>query len=238
MPLRARELHLRPLLLESYYSAATYLGAFALTAGLWFCWVSCIFGELHPSRSDAAQVSIESYVGARAGSLDTQSGLQLHSQVLQRSLINTTQASGFTYLSQLSVSRKLFSIHPGSNASSSPSSVPAPTPSPDTTTVKVAIIGAIGLILSVTIPVLATTFSRQRPVANTAVSESSVERELRRRAEAAERELESKELEIKQLIRGMQLRDDRIDTLERLPWSHGVDSVSPASSPVATEGKP
>jgi diphthamide synthase subunit DPH2 len=104
-------------------------------------------------------------------------------------------------------------------SSSSPGSV---VPSSNDQSVKVAIIAAIGLVFSVSIPLLVSTFNRSR-AASPVPEETAVEKELRRRAEAAESIVHDRDLEIKQRVRGSELRDEKIDQLEALLWSRGID---------------
>lgn len=231
MPLRARVRQLRPLLSESYYSVATYLGAFALMGGLWFCLASYTYGESLPLTNGPLATSTMSSSGVPTVSPDIQSGSQLHSQAGQKSPTSIMASSGFISSSPSSVAQRQRFIPLGNESSSTPSPAVIPSsPTPDTTTVKVAIIGAIGLVLSVTIPVLASTFNRQR-LPNRNEQETPVEKELRRRAEAAERLVDEKNLEIKRRSQGAYIRDQRIEDLETLLWSHGIDPATPLPPP-------
>ena len=117
-----------------------------------------------------------------------------------------------------------------SSAPSSPSPSPVQQGSPDTTAIKVAIISAVGLVLSVSVPSLVATFNRNR-VETPVVAADNLEKELRRRAEAAEAQLVEKDKEIHQRSIGTQLRDEKIERLENLLWSHGIN---PASEPPLT----
>lgn len=254
MPLPGKRGLLFRLRSGSSFSAGICLAAFTLTAGSWFYLGFFNSGEYPQSLSAATAGTGISYRSRHTVSSVTRSGLQLLLPEGRYLPISTTQRSGSTYSLQLSQLQKLSfprhsrdssSVHhllagvldfltaDASSAPPSPSPSPVQQSSPDTTAIKVAIISAVGLVLSVSVPSLVATFNRSR-VEVPPITEDDLVKELRRRAEAAEAQLAAKNEEIHQRSIGAQLRDEKIERLENLLWSHGINPAS--ALPVVNSG--